>query len=496
MSLTQDAEGLKLGNHAPFGAHRSRSWSYRWLGLLPLLLAFVAVGGSTPPASASTPFSITTNPPLTPAFATTTYDYAVRCAGHATTTLSSTGAGTVSIGGKSFTEPVSLKLALTANQAVSVDGDGHAYTIRCLPGDFPSYRSVVDGTPQAHGYLVGLTPTTAKFNAHYVVAFDNHGVPVWWYDNPSDPINAAFYGQDQIGWWLEPPGAGFDEGTYTIRDLNGNVKVAVGNPSAGTGLDLHDFQVLPNGDYLGIQYVNATLDLSSWGLSTTQPILNCQIVELNPQGQLVWSWSTVAHIDVATENANWHSEVPDVIHMNSIQEVGNQIIMSARELDAVYDINMTTGNIIWKLGGTPTPQSLTVVGNTYPQVFSGQHDARRLADGSITVHDNATQETGHASRALRFQIDTATNTATIVEDVTDANHPGPSPCCGSVDKFRLGNWVIYWGASNYVTELTPSGSPVIQINFAPYDTYRVGVVPTSDEALSRGMDARYPPLKL
>jgi len=466
------------------------------LCLLPLLLAFVAVGGSAPPASASTPFSITTNPPLTPAFATTTYDYAVRCASHATTTLRSTGAGSVTIGGKSFTQPASVELALTANQAVYVEGDGHAYTIRCLPEDFPSYRSVVDGTPQVHGYLVGLAPTTPNHHTDYVVAFDNHGVPVWWYDSPSAPINAAFYGPDQIGWWLvSNASVGVGNGTYTIRDLTGAVKATIGNPSAGTDLDLHDFQVLPNGDYLGIQYVNATLDLSSWGLSTTQPIINCLIVEINPQGQIVWTWSTIAHIDVAAENANWHSLVPDVIHMNSVQEVGGQIIMSSRALDAVYDIDKATGNIIWKLGGTTTPQSLAVIGNTYPQVFSGQHDAR-LSDGSITVHDNATQEIGHASRALRFQIETATNTATIVEDVTDANHPEPSNCCGSVDKLKSGDWVIYWGTSNYVTELTPSGSPVIRINFAPYVTYRVAVVPTSDAALSRGMDARYPPLKL
>ncbi len=466
------------------------------MGPLPLLLVLVAVGGSTTPASASTPFSITTTPALTPAFATTTYHYAVRCVGHPNTTLSSTGEGRVTVGGKSYAEPVRLKLSLTANQAVYVNGGGHAYTIRCLPGDFPSYHSVVDGTPQAHGYLVGLAPTTASHRTYYVVAFDNHGVPVWWYDNPSSPINATFYGTDQIGWWLADPGAGFDQGTYTIRDLTGAVKTTVGNPSAGTGLDLHDFQALPNGDYLGIQYVNATLDLSSWGLSTTQPILNCQIVELNPQGQVVWSWSTIAHIDVAAENANWHSSVPDVIHMNSVQELGNQIIMSARQLDAVYDINMTTGNIIWKVGGTPTPQSLTVVGNTYPQVFSGQHDARYKSGGMLTVHDNASQETSNSVRALRFQIDTSTHTATIEESVTDANHPGPSPCCGSVDKLSSGNWVVYWGQSNYVTELTPSGSPVIQIIFPGYDTYRVAAVPTSGEALSQGMDAQYPPLKL
>ncbi len=477
----------------PEGSRTSRRW--KWIGLLPVLLAYIAVGGTAQSASATTPFTIKTNPALAPSFKATIYDYVVRCSGSPTTAIDTTGTGRVTIGGKSYAQPASVKAPLAANRAVYISGGGHTYTIRCLPADFPTYGVTIKGTPQVHGYLIGLTPRTASPATYYVVVFDNHGVPVWWYDNPSDPINAAFYGPNQIGWWLDNRSAGLDDGTYTIRDLDGNVKAAVGNPSAGTGLDLHDFQVLPNGDYLGIQYVNATLDLSSWGLSTTQPIVNCRIVELNPQGQIVWSWSTIAHIDVATENANWHSLVPEVIHMNSIQEIGNQIIMSARELDAVYDIDKATGNIIWKLGGTPTAQSLTVVGNTYPQVFSGQHDAR-YTSGMLTVHDNATQETSNSARALDFQIDTSTHTATVEASVIPPSAPGPSQGGGSVDKLSTGDWVVYWGRSDYFNELTPSGSPVIQINFPGYTDYRVVVVPVSDSTLSVGMDARFPPLHL
>ena len=476
------------------------SRKYRWLALAPVLLAFLAVGGSAQAASAATPFSITTNPGLAPSFTATTYDYAVRCAGHATTTLSTVGTGTVTIGGHTFNEPVSLPLKLTPNMAVYVAGGGHIYTIRCLPADFPAYASKVQGTPQAHGYLVGLAPGPASKGAHanyYVVSFDNHGVPVWWYANPSSPINAAFNGTGQIYWWLgsqATPGVG--NGTYTIRNLNGTVVAAVGDPTAGTALDLHDFQVLPNGDYLGIQYVNTTADLSSWGDSTTQPILDCVIVELNPQGTIVWSWSTAAHVNLAAENANWHNLVPDVVHMNSIQQVGNQIIWSARALDAVYEIDKTSGAVLWKIGGTPTPESLSVVGNTYPQVFSGQHDARRLSDGSITVHDDATQEAGHPARALRFTIDATAKTATVAEQVTDAFWPTPSFCCGSANKLPGGDWVTEWGYAPYTTELTPQGSPVIQINYYPYFSYRAAAVPVSSIALSQGMDARFPPLHL
>ncbi len=469
----------------------------RWFGVLVSLLAAFAIGVTSPPARAATPISIQTTPALTPSFKASIYDYAVRCSGSATTSITTTGTGTVTIGGKSYAQPAAVKAGLVANQAVYVSEGGHTYTIRCLPADFPAYKATIDGTPQAHGYLVAPTGGPGGPTSDYVIAFDDHGVPVWWYQDTKSPINAAFYGPGHIGWWTGTASGGVD----TIRNLDGTVETTVGNPGAGTALDLHDFQVLSNGDYLGIKDVSSTTDLSSWGLSPTAQVVDDVIIELDPQGQVVWSWDTLAHIDLATENANFHNEAVgnlglNAIHMNSIQEIGNHIIMSARDLDAVYDINKTTGNIIWKLGGTSTPQSLTVVGNTYPQVFSGQHDARQLSDGSITVHDNATLETGAASRALRFQIDFTTHTATIVEDVTDPKHLHNSYCCGSANKLPGGNWLIDWGNGTYVTELSPSGARQIYIDYWPYTSYRAAAVPDSDVTLSHGMDARYPPLHL
>ncbi len=475
---------------------------YRWLALVPLLLSVVAVGGAAQTASAATPFSIKTTPTLVPLFKADILDYVVRCAKSKTTTISTTGSGTVTIGGKSFTQPASVKAPLVANQAVSVSGggSGHTYTIRCLPADFPPYTSSVIGTPQVHGILVtpagGANGPQSQPSLDYVISFDNHGVPDWWYLSPSRPVNAAFYGTDEIGWWtgtITP--VGFRSGVYTIRNLDGTVKAVVSNPDASVGFDPHDFQVLPNGDYLEMETTTEATDLTSWGLSSSASVWDPVLVEVNPAGQIVWNWDALSHIDVAAENVNWRSVYPDVFHMNVWQEYGNDIIVSFRHLDAVFDIDKTTGNIIWKLGGTPTPQSLTVVGNTYPQVFSGQHDARKLGDGSITVYDDATQETGYASRALRFQIDTSAHTATIVEQVTDKAHPGPASCCGSANKLPGGDWLVDWGGSDWVSELTPTGTPVININY-PRSSYRAAAVPYSDVTLSHAMDAQYPPLHL
>ncbi len=304
---------------------------------------------------------------------------------------------------------------------MTISDGGASYEIRCLPTDFPDYTSTVTGTPQSNGYFLTI--------GQYAVVFDRDGVPVWWYKDPApfSPNDAKFLTPTTIAFWDSPTES------YELRGLDGSSQGAVGG--GDVPLDVHDMQLLPNGDYLGIMYRTTNcpadptqcIDLSSWGLSAQSSVLDPLIVELNPSNQIVWEWDTAEHVNVAAENVNWRDQYPDVIHMNSIEYDGNGgIIFSARHLDAVYRIDMATGDITWKLGGTPTPESLSVVGDQYldtgGQLFSGQHYARLQPDGSLTLHDNGSRA-NRPPRALRFTIDTSTNTATEVEQVTDPHAP-------------------------------------------------------------------------
>ena len=466
-----------------------------------LLVAGLIQPGSAAVAEAATPatpsFSIVTNPPLAPAFDPSNQDYAIRCTGQYSTQITTTGSGSVVVGGRSFRGPVNLYEPLVAGQEAVVTKGGHSYFLRCLPSNFPPYGSTVTGQPQASGYLLDLQP--------YTVAFDSRGVPVWWYvDNgPFAPWDPKFFDSTTIGW-AEPavggcPTPGQCSGDYVLRGLDGSLKKIVGGGTVP--LDFHDLQQLPNGNYLGIMDVTRNcpavpsqcVDLSSWGLSSQAAISDNVIVEFNAANQVVWSWSVADHIDVAQANANWRDQYPDVIHMNSIEYAGNGgIIFSARHLDAVYRISMKTGAITWKLGGTPTPQSLAVTGNQYPQLFSGQHDARLDADGTLTVHDNGSRA-NRPPRALRFSIDSTTMTASIVEQVSDSRAPS-SFCCGSVQKLSTGDWVMSWGANDLMTELSPSGVPQLTITYPLRFSYREAPLKASVKALRGGMDAMVPPL--
>ena len=271
--------------------------------------------------------------------------------------------------------------------------------------------------------------------------------------------------------------------------------------SSNVPINEHDLQLMPNGDYLGIEYVttncstgpSACVDLTSWNRSSTSSFTDNVVVEITPQGHVVWSWDLAKHVDIATANTAWRSQYPDVFHMNSVAYDGHGgVIISCRHLDAVYRINMTNGGITWKLGGNTTSKSLRVVGDTNSQLFSGQHAAEILPNDQVTVYDDGSRATpSRPARAVRFTIDTTAMTATEDESVSDARAI-TSPYEGNTEKLPGGNWVSNWAASGLISEINPSGAPQLSILIPGIIPYRVVDVPVAVPALRAGMNAMVP----
>ena len=163
----------------------------------------------------------------------------------------------------------------------------------------------------------------------------------------------------------------------------------------------------------------------------------------------------------------------------------------------IYSINRDDGHVQWKLGGTTTPESLTVIGDDQSESLGGQHDVRRLADGTVSVHDNGTS-LGRPPRAIRFAIDEVERTATVVEVVSDPERTS-SNCCGSARKLDSGGWLMSWGNNpnnGMVAEYASDGSRVFKLSFPNATTYRAFPVPAgrvSAATLRQGMDAEMHP---
>jgi hypothetical protein len=451
------------------------------------------------------------DPDLFPAFSTKVHDYASRCHTGAPLLLAIHAPRTARViagSRKPRRGGTRVTFRLRAGQAVRVviaAGRKRAtYRVRCLPKDFPQWSAERHGTPQASYYVVTPAQGGGKTRG-YAVIFDSHGVPVWWMKPGYRPIDAKLLPDGNLAWSMFTGGAfAAGDAPYEERGLDGSLVRRIS--AVGSDTDNHELQVMPNGDYLLASYRlrDTTVDLSQYGGPADARVLDAVVQEVSPRGKLVWSWNSKDHTQVAdstpfmgavvTNPSTLPSGVTayDLAHLNSIEPDGDSVIVSLRHLGAIFKVSRKTGAIEWKLGGTHTPESLHVVGEENAPLFGGQHDARLLPDGTLTLHDNRTgQKAG--PRALRYRIDGATRTATKVEEITDADAP-PSLCCGSARRLRGGDWVVSWGYSSLVRELSPKGEVVFGLHFGGgLFSYRAVPVPPgvlSRRALRAGMDAQ------
>ena len=449
---------------------------------------------------------LTATPALFPAYSPDVHDYVVRCtAGRPVRFTTWSAAGTTAAIGGAPTHTATVRLVPGAG--VTIEGRSAAgtteYHVRCLPADFPSWTTVGGGTS---GWIV-LTPSLSLGTAktRYVAIVDGHGVPVWWYRAAHPPIDAKLLPgpTPTVAFSFFP--ASWPK--YQVRRLDGSFVRSVVSPDARA--DDHELQRLANGDlvYL-VTEPTPHVDLTPYGGPADATVLEPRIEEVSPAGKLVWSWSGTDTIGV-DESSRWQKQVVaapvfvpgpdgtplqtyDLFHPNAVSVGKSVVLISLRHTDAVYAIDRKSGRLLWKLGGTATPESLTVLGDPYGQVpFGGQHDVRFLPDGTISVFDDGTG-LGRPPRVVRYRIDAAARTATLVEQVADASVT-VSLCCGSARLRANGDWLVAWGGDPVVGEYRPDGTPVLVLRFANgIFSYRAVPVPAAalDAAqLRAAMDA-------
>jgi hypothetical protein len=377
------------------------------------------------------------------------------------------------------------------------------YSVRCLPTGFPPISASVAAVSQAQWYV--FSPSLGGTQApYYVIVADTNGTPVWWMAQAGgeSPIDAKIVGNNAIAWTT-------GDGSFTLRSFDGQVQNVL-----GTELDIHELQLTPAGTYLVIRDVPRACppdcaDMSPWGGSAQAAVVDAEILELDSYSNVQWTWRTRDHITLSESGTRpWFPSVGnDIIHMNAVEPDGDgALLFSARHLDAIYHITKSTGAIDWKLGGSARAESLTVIGDTRPtaigttgQVLSGQHDVRLLTDRTVTLHDNGT----NAHRppfALRYVVDETARTAEVVEAIQDPRATS-SFCCGSARHLPGGNWVVQWGGYPYMTELDPSGNPVVTILYSLGATFSYRAAPilsgmVAANQLRQGMDAMAPAVSI
>lgn len=471
-----------------------------------LLLVAALFGCNVASASAAAPV-IRTAPALDPAFNQSVQNYVTRC------DSGTDSNGTVSVEVQTNDNLVSVdsstpqsgtfddSVPLSPGQGFSIvigTGDtSRSYEVRCLPADFPTYSSRVLG-PRQVGFIL-TTPSD------YVAMFDNDGVPVWWYHvGNGSPIDADLDPDGDLSWAVNGPGGfpffGVPGAVHVeVRDLEGNLLNTLG--TSGSPTDFHEAWPLANGDFLIDTYVpEFGVAVSIPGEPATVNVLDGGFQEVEPDGTVGYSWLSAGHINPADSTDNQSLSWPypgtsdrlwDWNHINAVMPYEDGYLVSFRDTDAVYYIDGSTGDVVWKLGGTYDPgESLTVENDPdAPMDLSSQHDVRVWPDGTISVFDNGTRYK-RAPRMARFSIDAAAGTATLVQSIAFGSATF-SPFIGSAraiepNSMSTSDWLIDWGGTRYVTEQTPAGTPVLVIDMLPNPwLYRAVPISTSQLTLSQ-----------
>lgn len=438
---------------------------------------------------------------LMPKFEPDTHSYVARCESVRldVTTRAPDGAG-VSVNGR----PASGSTASVAvrpghNFTIAVDGeDGAEYSVRCLPAGFPewTHQELRDGT---EGMFMVTFPVS-----NWVIVFDQDGVPRWWYRSPTTPLGGQI-SPDGTVIWSRSFGDGYGLNPRMAHEehaLDGSLIDVI--RAHGAVVDAHEHYPLEDGAYVDSYVPRYPVDLSEFGGPSRAGVVDAEIEQIDEQGNLVWSWTSKGRIPLEETDRWWPilvglakpgppgvpADLPvlDPVHINTIEPWGDQVVTSMRHLDAVFGIDRATGDIEWKLGGTPRPESLRVIGDPRPIPFGGQHDARVWGDGLLSVYDNAVRR-GHPPRGVLYQLDVEKGTATFVRQFTDPKVPGPSRCCGSMRRFDDG-WLVGWGDTPWVTAFDAKGRIRFRMSVPGLSYRAVPVLPEQAtlEDLEQGLE--------
>jgi Arylsulfotransferase (ASST) len=374
-----------------------------------------------------------------------------------------------------------------------------------------------------------VAPYAASSNASDLVGqtgplmMDALGNPIWFQPVSSnnrpqvlDFQAQTLFGKPVLTWWQGTigatvaatklaPGAALS-GEFVIANQHYQ-KIRTVHAPNGTGLDLHELLLTPQGNAYFISTKTVKANLTAFGGPAKGTYVDPQVQEVNLRtGKVIFTWDAAAHVPLSdalvpfptTPGQPW-----DPYHLNSIDVSpdGSQVLISARSTWGIYDVSHATGQVLWQLGGKHNqfflPSSL--VTGPFNSAFQYQHDAR-FVPGGISLFDNGGAGAPPfggpfgAARGLILNLNLQNHTANLAsppvyhDPALHANSQGNFQMLGS------GKVLVGWGSdtmpgrevSSYLTEYSSSGSVLADYVLAGQDiSYRAFSLPWVGLPLTR-----------
>jgi hypothetical protein len=346
---------------------------------------------------------------------------------------------------------------------------------RSRPDLRPPAVSVRTASADAEPGLVFVAPKRGKTQQGPMIV-DDSGALVWFDPLPGDQEafdfrTQSYRGEPVLTWWQGRVRLYRGAGVGRILDTSYR-PVATVRAANGYEMDAHEFQITPAGTALVISYVPVIWDLSELGGRRDAVVEDNVVQEIDIEtGELRFEWHALGTIGLGESYRpapEQRGQMHDPFHLNSVAlDTDGNLLVSARHTNAIYKLDRRTGDVLWRLGGKRSSFAMEPGAE-----FALQHDARRRADGAITLFDNVAEDLparGRQSRGLALRLDHQAKTASVAQEWehADALLSGTQ---GSTQNLDGGGAFVGWGGKQpFFTEFAADGRTLFDARFVRKD---------------------------
>lgn len=326
------------------------------------------------------------------------------------------------------------------------DPDAASGEVFVAPENSPQVGPMILG---ARGQLVWFHPLSNGSQSYYAADF------------------AIQHYQDRpvLTWWQGTVAGGMiRRPAYDVIMSDSYRRLAVVRAGDGYAADQHEFQITPSGTaYLDASTLTRA-NLTSVGGPPNAPVMDYVIQEVDIRtGQVLWEWHALGHVPVSASYLHYNRRDPwyDFFHLNSIQQLAHgNLLVSARDTWAVYEISRSTGKVIWTLGGKHS--NFQMGPGTR---FEWQHDARLQGQVLSLFDDAAYPQEERQSSAKYLRIDPRARTVSLIRRFTH-QPPMIAGAGGNAQVLPNGNLFVGWGSQPQFSEYTAAGREIFNASFA------------------------------
>jgi hypothetical protein len=349
---------------------------------------------------------------------------------------------------------------------------GGAWAFRSRPDLTPP---AVEVTAQAHdtapGYIL-LAPEKGEARQGGLMIIDDRGEVVWFRPTGDGhgrvhDLKVQKYRGRSVLTWMDGALNEYVIADHSYREI---ARFSAGDGRIG---DHHEFLISPQDTALIAIYNPVPRDLSSIGGLKNDTVWQGIVQELDIEsGEVLLEWHSIEHVGLdetyATVMQDGRAGL-DYFHVNSIDvDHDDNLLVSARQTFAVYKIDRSTGEMMWRLGGKKSDFEMGEGTR-----FAFQHDARRLPDGTISIFDNGTTvfrgtvpDVVEESRTIVLKLDEQQMRASLDREYT---HPDKmyADAAGNAQALPNGNVFVGWGRALVFSEFGKEGKLLFDARLPP-----------------------------